>query len=366
MCGARLSIRRQVGAWSCRGQPCWRYLAALTEPPAMTGEHAELAARLEALPAAATRGDWDAVFAFAAADCVLIDDNVRYRGREAIISHFERAFEPEENELRVERTEVEVAPDGEHAVVATNLVVRGRGNDYPLVFRQPSYFGIELRDRKLWEIKLYDHRVDARAAAGLGELPRWRDRKKEDIVSGASTVAFMVRANAVDWYAAHEVAVIGGVAILLTVSWVLFYALPRARHPVAWYSIVVAVVVVLGGILALIAAVVLRTSTWRLFYWLAVLLLLFLLMFAEIYWSIGTQSNFDGAAKQGLRPLDATYFALGTVSTAGTGNMYAKSELARGMQLAQIGLGMAVILVVVSAVVARLTSDKSHDARSEG
>jgi hypothetical protein len=48
-------------------------------------------------------------------------------------------------------------------------------------------------------------------------------------------------------------------------------------------------------------------------------------LFAGLYWSIGTRANFTHS----LTRLDAIYFAVGTLSTAGTGTISATSQTAR-------------------------------------
>ena len=74
--------------------------------------------------------------------------------------------------------------------------------------------------------------------------------------------------------------------------------------------------------------------------------------FSYFYWSYGTPSNFGVS----LTHLDAFYFAMGTLSTAGTGTINASSELARGLQTAQTGLDSVLVLFAIGLVVARFTS----------
>jgi hypothetical protein len=71
--------------------------------------------------------------------------------------------------------------------------------------------------------------------------------------------------------------------------------------------------------------------------------------FAYMYWNAGTAHNFT----QPLTKLDAVYFSVGTLSTAGTGTISATSQVARGMQLAEICLGMALVLFGVGVVLVR-------------
>ena len=74
--------------------------------------------------------------------------------------------------------------------------------------------------------------------------------------------------------------------------------------------------------------------------------------FAYIYWSYGTIVNFN----MPLSHLDALYFALGTLTTAGTGSVVAISETARRLQLLQMILDSGLILISVGLFVARFAS----------
>lgn len=74
-----------------------------------------------------------------------------------------------------------------------------------------------------------------------------------------------------------------------------------------------------------------------------VVLNMILLMFSSLYWSYGTAHNFNHP----LRRLDSIYFAAGTLTTVGTGNLVATSETARSIQLAQMLLDFVLVVVVV-------------------
>ena len=54
--------------------------------------------------------------------------------------------------------------------------------------------------------------------------------------------------------------------------------------------------------------------------------------------------------------IDAIYFAIGTLTTAGTGNISATSETARGIQTMQMILGLVLITFAVTIVIGRLSS----------
>src|SRR5689334_4087549 len=65
-----------------------------------------------------------------------------------------------------------------------------------------------------------------------------------------------------------------------------------------------------------------------------------LAVFSLLYYAIGTAKNFSSP----LSHTDAFYFALGTLSTAGTGNIVAISEDARGLQTYEMLTGIGLVL----------------------
>lgn len=79
---------------------------------------------------------------------------------------------------------------------------------------------------------------------------------------------------------------------------------------------------------------------------------LVLVTFALLYYSAGTGKNFTHP----LSHDDAFYFAVGTLSTAGTGNIVATSDTARSLQTWEMLVGMGLVLFGVSAAVARIMS----------
>jgi hypothetical protein len=78
--------------------------------------------------------------------------------------------------------------------------------------------------------------------------------------------------------------------------------------------------------------------------------------FSYVYWSYGSTANFD----VGLTRLDAIYFVIGTLTTAGTGNINATSELMRGIQALQMVLDVWLVVVALGVLVARLSSDSGR------
>jgi hypothetical protein len=83
---------------------------------------------------------------------------------------------------------------------------------------------------------------------------------------------------------------------------------------------------------------------------------LLLQLFSYMYWAYGTTRNFTIR----LSHLDSFYFALGTLSTAGTGNVSAISETTRGLQTLQMGLDLVLIGFVVALILARYAGLVSH------
>jgi hypothetical protein len=79
---------------------------------------------------------------------------------------------------------------------------------------------------------------------------------------------------------------------------------------------------------------------------------LLLQLFSYIYWSYGTTRNFSIT----LSHLDSFYFALGTLTTAGTGTISAISETARQIQTLQMGLDLTFVGIVVAINLARYSN----------
>lgn len=74
--------------------------------------------------------------------------------------------------------------------------------------------------------------------------------------------------------------------------------------------------------------------------------------FAEMYWVYGTTQNWSRT----LSRWDALYVAVGTLTTAGTGNLSATSELAHRLLTLQMGLDFAILTLVVGLVVHSFTA----------
>ncbi|HEX3488938.1 MAG TPA: ion channel [Streptosporangiaceae bacterium] len=102
------------------------------------------------------------------------------------------------------------------------------------------------------------------------------------------------------------------------------------------------------------------SSTLGIYFDLVFYLLTFVSMFSLIYWTYGTSHNFSTQ----LTHLDAIYFTIGTLSTAGTGDIVPVSELARGLQTLQMLLDLGFLLVAVTLVVGRLAAGRAGSKSS--
>lgn len=139
-------------------------------------------------------------------------------------------------------------------------------------------------------------------------------------------------------------------AIIIAVMWWAFSA-TRVRVPsspvyVIWY--------VATAVALIICVVGFRD---RPLYTLAIAVLLGFIvltdLFSVLYWQYGSQVNFNIP----LSHLDAVYFTLGTLSTAGTGNIVAISETSRAIQSLQMGVDFGFILLATGILVSRLASE---------
>lgn len=145
---------------------------------------------------------------------------------------------------------------------------------------------------------------------------------------------------------------------LATVGFWLSYGSmpPTRRYGVGVLSFDLFVVAI--AIALVVAAARTKIRTPDLILALVIAALLLLGIFSDVYLTYGHgqhQHDFN----ERLTKIDAVYFAVGTLSTAGTGHIEAISERARTVQLMEMLLGLALVLFAVSAVVARLMSSSA-------
>lgn len=136
------------------------------------------------------------------------------------------------------------------------------------------------------------------------------------------------------------------------VIWSIFL-LPFHRHPFGAVGTAFQGVSALIPIAGIILVVIDKRSSKLL---IAVILLIALSTliqdFSYLYWSDGSTANFNIS----LTRLDALYFALGTLTTAGTGSINAMSDTARAVQSLQMTLDLILIVFAIGLVIARFSS----------
>jgi hypothetical protein len=91
-----------------------------------------------------------------------------------------------------------------------------------------------------------------------------------------------------------------------------------------------------------------------------VLVLAIVIAFIGVFASLYIQASHDSRGACFGRPitkLDAVYFALGTLTTAGTGDLHVKTQQCIALDTIQLGLGMVLLAIVIAGLVSRLMSD---------
>jgi GntR family transcriptional regulator len=83
--------------------------------------------------------------------------------------------------------------------------------------------------------------------------------------------------------------------------------------------------------------------------------------FSVLYWGYGVSPNFSA----NLTRLDAVYFSVGTLTTAGTGSIAATSELSRELQTSQMALDFVLVVFAVAIVMPRLAWQAERPAKSD-
>jgi hypothetical protein len=94
-----------------------------------------------------------------------------------------------------------------------------------------------------------------------------------------------------------------------------------------------------------------RATTWHQVTLLADCLILIVVYFASIYSLIRANGNFNIP----LSRVDAIYFSLGMLTTAGTGNIVPQSDLARGMVSIQMVFDFIFVAITVVIAITNLS-----------
>lgn len=90
--------------------------------------------------------------------------------------------------------------------------------------------------------------------------------------------------------------------------------------------------------------------------WTSSFFLTLTLLFARVYWDIGTAANFG----VDLSKIDSIYFALGTLTTAGTGTIAPTSGLARGITSGQMIVDFVFIAAAVTIAISRWSEHQAQ------
>lgn len=157
--------------------------------------------------------------------------------------------------------------------------------------------------------------------------------------------------NPVHRHAPRLLAFMAGIYYVLIPAtlWVWQFELTGRYRPGTWYIVNAAIQVAAGT--AYLLWLSLRQSFRPVFAAIALVYVLsqVLQFFAYIYWTYGDAPDFG----HNLSHLDAFYFAVGTLTTAGTGSLNAVSQTARLLQTVQMGLDFGLVIVAVGFVLAR-------------
>jgi hypothetical protein len=142
------------------------------------------------------------------------------------------------------------------------------------------------------------------------------------------------------------------VVMVQTLFWTVTLSQTR-RHAAAGFIIAVDVFLMLSGVAALVFMARTPVGVPRLAFGLVSSVSLILANFSRFYWSYGGGSNFT----RPLTHLDAVYFAVGTLSTAGTGNLAAAvSQTAVARQTAQMAVDIAFTVFAAGVVATRFAA----------
>jgi ketosteroid isomerase-like protein len=134
----------------------------------MSQENVEVGEPVRRLWAALSKRDWDGFSAELDPEMEYspVEEQVVYRGREAVIQYAERWLEAWDTFLG-EVEEAESAPAKDRAFIA--LRFRGRGKESGVEIDQRGFWVAEVRGGRLYRISEYSDRDQALEAVGLRE-----------------------------------------------------------------------------------------------------------------------------------------------------------------------------------------------------
>jgi hypothetical protein len=152
---------------------------------------------------------------------------------------------------------------------------------------------------------------------------------------------------------------IGYFVLTQLASWVYFFSSARSGFPPATFIAIAAFSLATSITLTTVWLTRKRQAGITYNNWIVALaivnnLVVITVLFAALYWAIGTTANFTFE----LSRVDAIYFALGTLTTAGTGTIAPTSGFARAFVSGQLILDLLFAGVAVTLAVARW-SEKS-------
>ena len=134
----------------------------------MSREPGKAAERIRTFFEAFNRRDWHAFYAELdpEVEYTPVEENVLYRGREAITEYFQHWFE-EWDRFVVEPEEIEFTPAEDRGFVAFRC--RGMGRASGVEIDDRLFWGADLRDGRLHRIREFTARDEALEAVGLRE-----------------------------------------------------------------------------------------------------------------------------------------------------------------------------------------------------
>lgn len=130
--------------------------------------------------------------------------------------------------------------------------------------------------------------------------------------------------------------------------WLLFFLTGRNLNG-NWPHILINTVSIAGFIVVLMT---LKGSVYTIVTMLLGAFSVVMLAFSQLYWGYGLPPNFSVP----LSRLEAIYFSVGTLTTAGTGNISATSDLTRGLQTIQMIIDLMLVVFAVGLLLPRLSS----------